>query len=79
VSRTNLNENDRSTLIDVLLKGSNSGKLTHGDIKRVAQRFGCSSKQVLTVWKHYKEKNDAGFAALSLRNERAGNSTKISV
>ncbi|CAM9635575.1 unnamed protein product, partial [Ascophyllum nodosum] len=74
VSRKNLKENERSAVIDGLLEGSKNGKLAHGDIKRVAQQFACSRKQVTTVWQRYKEQKDAGIAAPSLRNKRGGNS-----
>ena len=72
VSRKNLKD-ERRAVIDELLEGSNSGKLAHGDIKRVAQQFGCSTKQVSAVWRQYKSQKDAGIAAPSLRSKRAGN------
>ena len=58
VRRKNLNENERRALIDELLAGSKQGKLAHGDMKRVAEQFGCSPKQVAAVWKLYKEQKD---------------------
>ena len=72
VSRKNLKEDERRAVIDELLEG-NSGELAHGDIKRVAQQFGCSTKQVSAVWRQYKSQKDAGIAAPSLRSKRAGN------
>ena len=75
-SRKNLKENERRAVIDELLEGSKKGKLACGDIKRVAQQFACSRKQVATVRKRYKEQKDAGIAAPSLRSKRGENSGK---
>ena len=72
--RKNLNENKRRALIDELLAGSKQGKLAHGDMKRVAEQFGCSPKQVVAVWKLYKEQKDAGIASPNLRNKRVAKS-----
>ena len=55
VSRKNLEEDERRAVIDELLEGSNNGKLAHGDIRRVAQPFGCSTKQVSAVWRQYNQ------------------------
>ena len=74
VRRKNLNENERRALIDELLAGSKQGKLAHGDMKRVAEHFGCSPKQVAAVWKLYKEQEDAGIASPNLRNKRVAKS-----
>ena len=74
VRRKNLNENGRRALIDELLAGSKQGKLAHGDMKRVAEQFGCSPKQVAAVWKLYKEQKDAGIASPNLRNKRVAKS-----
>ena len=73
-SRKNLKENEGRAVIDELFEGSKNGKLAHGNIKRVAQQFACSRKQVTTMWKRCKEQKDAGIAAPSLRNKRGGNS-----
>ena len=79
VSRNNLKEDERRAVIDELLEGSNSGKLAHGDIKRVTQQFGCSTKQVSAVCIQYKSQKDAGIAAPSLRSKHAGNSGRKGV
>ena len=70
-AENNLKKGERRAVIDELLEGSNSGKLAHGDSKRVAQQFGCSTKQVSAVWRQYKSQKDAGIAAPSLRSKRA--------
>ncbi|CAM9384400.1 unnamed protein product, partial [Ectocarpus sp. 12 AP-2014] len=72
--RKKLNENQMRALIDDLLEGSNKGKYAHGDIKRVAQQFGCCSKQVAAVWARYMDPKSAGIASLNLRNKCGGNS-----
>ena len=61
-------------MIDELLAGSKQSKLAHGDMKRVAEQFGCSPKQVAAVWKLYKEQKDAGIASPNLRNKRVAKS-----
>lgn len=46
----NLNENQRFRAIEELLRGSNNGLLTGGDIDRVAETFNCCPRQISNVW-----------------------------
>lgn len=74
VPRNNLNENQRSRLIEHLLSGSKGGELGPGDLKNAAKEFSCSRYQVMGVWKRYKQQKEDGVVAIDLRNRRRGNS-----
>lgn len=74
VPRNNLNENQRSRLIEHLLSGSKGGEVGPGDLKNAAKEFSCSRYQVMGVWKRYKQQKEDGVVAIDLRNRRRGNS-----
>ncbi|CAB1117614.1 unnamed protein product [Ectocarpus sp. CCAP 1310/34] len=61
-------------MVAELLKGSNNGALSHGDVKRVVAIYKQTPKTVSKYWKLYNQKKEAGEEDPDLHNKRKGNS-----
>ncbi|XP_074303461.1 uncharacterized protein LOC141637941 [Silene latifolia] len=70
-----LSEKSRLEVAIFLLQKSKQGKLTRGDMKEVADRYGVKVKTIFKIWKMAKIPREVG-QALDVKSKRMGNTNR---
>ncbi|XP_074292091.1 uncharacterized protein LOC141618934 [Silene latifolia] len=70
-----LSEKSRLEVAIFLLQKSKQGKLTRGDMKEVADRYGVKVKTISRIWKMAKIPREVG-EALDVKSKRMGNTNR---
>ncbi|XP_074317958.1 uncharacterized protein LOC141654740 [Silene latifolia] len=70
-----LSEDSRHEVAIYLLQQSKQGKLTRGDMKAAALRFGVKDKTISNIWKLAKVTREVG-QALDVKSKRMGNKNR---
>ncbi|XP_074291358.1 uncharacterized protein LOC141618151 [Silene latifolia] len=70
-----LSEKSRLEVAIFLLQKSKQGKLTRGDMKEVADRYGVKVKTISKIWKTAKIPREVG-QALDVKSKRMGNTNR---
>ena len=69
IKRNNMIEAQRFMEIAQLLSSSTKGKLTHGDLGRVAEMFKCSVKHISRVSKRYQQQKTDSMVMITVANK----------